>query len=107
MFDIIRKEIDWGGRTLVLESGRLARQADGAVLVTYGETTVLCTAVAERKIRPGQDFFPLAVPYQEPLESEMLEFLDAVAEGRSPAVTGIDGLRALEVAIKAQESNPL
>ena len=65
MFDITRKEIIWGGRPLVLETGRLARQADGAVLVSYGETTVLCTAVAARQAKPGQDFFPLTVNYQE------------------------------------------
>ena len=49
----------------VLESGRLARQADGAVLATYGETTVLCTAVAAKSVKAGQDFFPLTVNYQE------------------------------------------
>jgi polyribonucleotide nucleotidyltransferase len=65
MFEITRKEITWGGRRLVLESGRMARQADGAVLVSYGETTVLCTAVASRSVKPGQDFFPLTVNYQE------------------------------------------
>ncbi len=65
MFDIHRKEIEWGGRTLVLETGKMARQADGAVLVTYGGTTVLCTAVAESSARPGIDFFPLTVNYQE------------------------------------------
>ena len=65
MFDIIRKEMTWGGRPLVLESGRLARQADGAVLATYGETTVLCTAVAAKSVKAGQDFFPLTVNYQE------------------------------------------
>jgi len=65
MFEINRKEIIWGGRPLVLESGRLARQADGAVLATYGETAVLCTAVASRQVKPGQDFFPLTVNYQE------------------------------------------
>jgi polyribonucleotide nucleotidyltransferase len=65
MFQITRKEILWGGRPLVLESGRLARQADGAVLATYGDTTVLCTAVAARAVKPGQDFFPLTVNYQE------------------------------------------
>jgi polyribonucleotide nucleotidyltransferase len=65
MFNITRKEITWGGRRLTLESGRIARQADGAVLATYGETTVLCTAVAARFIKPGQDFFPLTVNYQE------------------------------------------
>ena len=65
MFDVHRQEIDWGGRPLVLESGRIARQADGAVLVTYGETTVLCTVVGEKEPRPGIDFFPLTVNYQE------------------------------------------
>jgi polyribonucleotide nucleotidyltransferase len=65
MFDIFRKEITWGGRRLVLETGKIARQADGAVLVTYGETTVLCTAVGVRTMKPGQDFFPLTVNYQE------------------------------------------
>jgi polyribonucleotide nucleotidyltransferase len=65
MFEITRRQINWGGRPLVLESGRLARQADGAVLASYGETTVLCTAVASKTVRPGQDFFPLTVNYQE------------------------------------------
>ncbi len=65
MFNVSRKEIEWGGRTLVLESGRIARQADGAVLATLGETTVLCTAVGEHAPRPGLDFFPLTVHYQE------------------------------------------
>jgi polyribonucleotide nucleotidyltransferase len=65
MFNIHRKELTWGGRPLVLETGRIARQADGAVLVTYGETTVLCTAVAQKTPRVGIDFFPLTVNYQE------------------------------------------
>jgi len=65
MFNTTRKEIEWGGRPLVLETGRMARQADGAVLVTYGETTVLCTAVGAKVAKPGQDFFPLTVNYQE------------------------------------------
>jgi polyribonucleotide nucleotidyltransferase len=65
MFQVYRKEMEWGGRKLSLESGRIARQADGAVLVTYGETTVLCTVVAARKAKDGQDFFPLTVNYQE------------------------------------------
>src|SRR5918992_383036 len=65
MFEITRRQIEWAGRPLVLESGRLARQADGAVLASYGETTVLCTVVASRSLRPGQDFFPLTVNYQE------------------------------------------
>src|SRR5499427_6003964 len=65
MFEIFRKELIWGGRRLVLETGKVARQADGAVMATYGETTVLCTAVAMKQVKPGQDFFPLTVNYQE------------------------------------------
>ncbi|MCZ8184075.1 MAG: polyribonucleotide nucleotidyltransferase [Beijerinckiaceae bacterium] len=65
MFDIQRKTIQWGGRTLTLESGRIARQADGAVLATYGETTVLATVVSAKDPKPGIDFFPLTVNYQE------------------------------------------
>jgi len=65
MFQVYRKELMWGGRRLVLETGKIARQADGAVLATYGETTVLCTAVAMKSAKPGQDFFPLTVNYQE------------------------------------------
>src|SRR3984957_19158324 len=65
MFNYFRKELDWGGRRLILETGKIARQADGAVLVRYGDTIVLCTAVGVRTSRPGQDFFPLTVNYQE------------------------------------------
>ena len=65
MFDIKRKTIDWAGRPLTLETGRIARQADGAVLATYGETVVLATVVAARSAKPGVDFFPLTVNYQE------------------------------------------
>jgi polyribonucleotide nucleotidyltransferase len=65
MFDIVRKEIEWGGRTLTVETGRIARQADGAVLVSYGESSVLCTAVGQQKPKEGIDFFPLTVHYQE------------------------------------------
>ena len=65
MFNYFRKELDWGGRKLVLETGKIARQADGAVMVSYGETIVLCTAVGVKTAKPGQDFFPLTVNYQE------------------------------------------
>ena len=65
MFDIHRVEIDWGGRKLKLETGHMARQADAAVLAQYGETTVLATVVAAKSVRPGVDFFPLTVNYQE------------------------------------------
>ncbi|MBL4838774.1 MAG: polyribonucleotide nucleotidyltransferase, partial [Kordiimonadaceae bacterium] len=65
MFNIQRKEIEWGGRTLVLETGHVARQAGGAVMATYGDTTVLCTVVGAKSVKPGQDFFPLTVNYAE------------------------------------------
>src|ERR1700719_2447949 len=65
MFNYFRKELDWGGRKLVLETGKMARQADGAVLARYGDTIVLCTAVGVKSARAGQDFFPLTVNYQE------------------------------------------
>ena len=65
MFDIHRLEIDWGGRKLKLETGRMARQADAAVFAQYGDTSVMATVVAARSVRPGVDFFPLTVNYQE------------------------------------------
>ncbi|WP_424134764.1 polyribonucleotide nucleotidyltransferase [Roseomonas chloroacetimidivorans] len=66
MFDsYYRKDIDWGGKTLTLETGKIARQADGAVMARLGDTIVLCTAVGSRTVKPGQDFFPLTVNYQE------------------------------------------
>ena len=65
MFEIHREELDWAGRKLVLETGKIARQADGAVLATYGETTVLATVVSAKTAKPGIDFFPLTVNYQE------------------------------------------
>src|SRR5689334_10880173 len=65
MFDKHTVELDWGGRKLTLETGRMARQADGAVLASYGETTVLATVVAAKTPREGVDFLPLTVDYQE------------------------------------------
>ncbi len=65
MFDVQRKELIWGGRPLVLETGRMARQSDGAVLVTYDGSVVLCTVVAANQPREGIDFFPLTVHYVE------------------------------------------
>ncbi|MAF60361.1 MULTISPECIES: polyribonucleotide nucleotidyltransferase [Pseudomonadota] len=65
MFDVKTVEIEWGGKTLKLETGRIARQADGAVLATYGETVVLCAVTAAKSVKEGQDFFPLTVHYQE------------------------------------------
>ncbi len=65
MFKIEREEIQWGGRTLSLETGKIARQADGSIVVRYGGTTVLCTIVSSKKSSPELDFFPLMVLYQE------------------------------------------
>ncbi len=65
MFQIHRETIEWAGRTLTLETGRIARQADAAILATYGETTVLATVVSAKTAKPGVDFFPLTVNYQE------------------------------------------
>ncbi len=65
MFDIKTVEIELGGKSLKLETGRVARQADGAVLATLGETVVLCAVTAAKNVKPGQDFFPLTVHYQE------------------------------------------
>ena len=65
MFNIAREEIDWAGRTLVLETGKVARQADGSVIATYGETTVHATVVSAKEAKAGVDFFPLTVNYQE------------------------------------------
>ncbi len=69
MFDTKKVELEWGGKTLTLETGRIARQADGAVLATYGETVVLCAVTAAKSVREGQDFFPLTVHYQEKFSS--------------------------------------
>src|SRR4051812_8044836 len=65
MFDTKTTSIQWGGKTLTLETGRVARQADGAVMATLGETVVLCAVTAARSVKEGQDFFPLTVHYQE------------------------------------------
>ncbi|MFN9578751.1 MAG: polyribonucleotide nucleotidyltransferase, partial [Novosphingobium sp.] len=65
MFDVKTVSMEWGGKTLTLETGRIARQADGAVLATYGETVVLCAVTAAKSVKEGQDFFPLTVHYQE------------------------------------------
>ncbi|HVL19859.1 MAG TPA: polyribonucleotide nucleotidyltransferase [Amaricoccus sp.] len=65
MFNEVKRSIEWGHDTLTLETGKIARQADAAVLATYGETSVLATVVYEKKAKAGQDFFPLTVHYQE------------------------------------------
>jgi polyribonucleotide nucleotidyltransferase len=65
MFNIHRVQLDWGGRQLTLETGRLARQADGAVFASYGDTTVIATVVAAKQPKEGIDFLPLTCNYQE------------------------------------------
>jgi polyribonucleotide nucleotidyltransferase len=69
MFDVKAVKIEWGGETLTLETGKVARQADGAVMATLGETVVLCAVTAAKKVKEGQDFFPLTVNYQEKYSS--------------------------------------
>jgi len=65
MFNIVKKEIDWNGKKLSIETGKIARQADGAVILRSGDTVILATAVAAKKANPETDFFPLTVNYQE------------------------------------------
>ncbi len=65
MFDKHSVSLEWAGRTLTIETGQVARQADGAVMITYGETTLLATATFAKSAKPGQDFFPLTVNYME------------------------------------------
>jgi len=65
MFKIFKKEIDFGGKKITLETGKVARQADGAIIATCGETVVLATAVGAKKVNPDVDYFPLSVNYQE------------------------------------------
>ena len=65
MFNITRKSIQWGQETLTLETGKIARQADGSVIATLGETTVMANVTFNKSAKPGQDFFPLTVNYQE------------------------------------------
>jgi polyribonucleotide nucleotidyltransferase len=65
MFNVTKKSIQWGGKTLEIEVGKVARQADGSVMVKYGNTTLLCTAVASKEPKEGIDFFPLTCTYQE------------------------------------------
>ena len=65
MFKQYKEEIDFGGKKLVLETGKIARQADGAIIATWGETVVIATVVGSKKADPETDYFPLSVNYQE------------------------------------------
>jgi polyribonucleotide nucleotidyltransferase len=64
MFKITKREMEWGGATLTLETGRVARQADGSVIATLGETAVMANVTFAKEAKEGQDFFPLTVHYQ-------------------------------------------
>ena len=64
MFDVTKKSIEWGEETLTLETGKVARQADGTVIATLGETSVMANVTFARAMKEGQDFFPLTVHYQ-------------------------------------------
>ena len=65
MFDVKKVELEWAGKNLTIETGKIARQADASVIVTYGGTTVMTNVVAAKKAKPDMDFFPLTVNYQE------------------------------------------
>ena len=65
MFQINKEEITINGKKITLETGKVARQADGAIIATCGETVVIATAVGAKKLNEGQDYFPLSVNYQE------------------------------------------
>ena len=65
MFDVKKVELEWAGKNLTIETGKIARQADSSVIVTYGGTTVMTNVVAAKKVKPDMDFFPLTVNYQE------------------------------------------
>ena len=66
MFDVTKKTIEWGEETLTLETGKVARQADGTVIATLGETTVMANVTFARAMKEGQDFFPLCLLYTSP-----------------------------------------
>ena len=83
MFDIHRVELDWGGRKLVLETGKIARQADGAVVATYGETKVLATVVAAKEPKPGLDFLPLTVNYFRRSSTQPAAFPAAISSAKA------------------------
>ena len=65
MFNTVTKEFQYGNHTVTIETGKIARQASGAVKISMGDTVLLVTAVARKEAKPGQDFFPLTVNYQE------------------------------------------
>ena len=65
MFDVKKEELEWAGKKLIIETGKIARQADSSVMVTYGDTIVMTNVVAAKQVKPDMDFFPLTVNYQE------------------------------------------
>jgi len=107
MFDIHRVELDWGGRKLVLETGKIARQADGAVVATYGESKLLATVVAAKEPKEGIDFLPLTCNYVEKfyavLEQKGLAALTAPSK---PAEKSAKASRKKPTATKAVAAKP-
>ena len=81
MFKVFKKEIDFGGKKITLETGKVARQADGAIIVTCGETVVLATAVGAKKVNPDVDYFPLSVNYQENI-TLLVKYLEDTLKGK-------------------------
>ena len=77
MFNVTTKSLTWGDKELILETGKIARQADGAVMVTYGETKVLCTVAASKADSSENDFFPLTVNYIEKF-IQLEKFLEVI-----------------------------
>ena len=81
MFKIHKEEIEINGKKITLETGKIARQADGAIIATCGETVVIATAVGAKKLNEGQDYFPLSVNYQENIMQQE-KFLEVILKER-------------------------
>ena len=84
MFDVTKKSIEWGEETLTLETGKVARQADGTVIATLGETSVMANVTFARAMKEGQDFFPLTVHYQEKYYAAGKTLEVSLSEKRAP-----------------------
>ena len=83
MFKIHKEELEVNGKKLTLETGKVARQADGAIIATLGETVVIATAVGAKKVADGQDYFPLSVNYQENIMQQEKYLEDILKEGQT------------------------
>ena len=81
MFKVFKKEVDFGGKKISLETGKVARQADGAIIATCGETVVIATVVGAKKVNPETDYFPLSVNYQENI-MQLEKFPEVILKGK-------------------------